>query len=173
MSVRRAAAVPLLVLALATGGPPARAAALPDVSAYPAPRVVLAQDANGPVLWWDATVWVERLLGEGVAREPALRALELEAVKLFVTRTPALPPDSRRFRVVAVFTKSGLVSGPYRTNAYEGVRTLLTVEGAVRPPATVAPGWEAAAAHGVYPPGVSVKPSADLPRDTGMLNGLP
>jgi len=73
---------------------------------------------------------VERLLNENTSRDAALKALEFEAVKLFVTRGPALPTPASHLRVVVVFAKSGMVSGPYRTNASEGVRTLLVAEGA-------------------------------------------
>ncbi len=160
MNLPRRASLALLLCALAA------APHVPDLTQYPSPRVVLAQDAGGPVLWWDATMWVERLIDEATPRDEALRALEYEAVKLFVTRAPALPAGSKHLRVNVVFTKSGLVSGPYRTSAYEGVHTLLTVEGDVRPQTAFPPGWEAAARRGTFPAGISVKPAADLPRET-------
>ncbi len=117
-----------LVLGTSAGG-----AMPPDLSGYPNPRVVLSQDASSAVLWWDATPWVERLISENAPRDVALKALEVEAVKLFVTRAPSLPIPASRLRIVVVFAKSGMVTGPYRTNASEGVRTLLVAEGSVRP----------------------------------------
>jgi hypothetical protein len=140
----------------------APAVAAPDLGTFPNPRVVLSQDASGAVLWWDATPWVERLINDNTPRDEALRALEFEAVKLFVTRAPVLPTHAAHLRVVVVFAKSGLVSGPYKTNASEGVRTLLVAEGNVRAHMTFAPGWEADAKHGVFPAGVAVTPAADL-----------
>lgn len=141
----------------------AAAASAPDLAGYPNPRIVLSQDASGAVLWWDATPWVERLLNENTPRDAALKALEFEAVKLFVTRGPALPTPASHLRVVVVFAKSGMVSGPYRTNASEGVRTLLVAEGSVRPRMTFAPSWEADAKRGVFPAGIAVTPATDLP----------
>jgi hypothetical protein len=151
-----------LALGLVLVGAPAAAAA-PDLAGYPNPRVVLSEDASGAVLWWDATPWVGRLIDDNTPRDAALKALEFEAVKLFVTRAPVLPTHAAHLRVVVVFAKSGLVSGPYKTNASEGVRTLLVAEGNVRAHMTFAPGWEADAKHGVFPAGVAVTPSADLP----------
>ena len=156
--------VTVLVLVLGVALSRAAAAATePDLAGYPKPRVVLTQDASGAVLWWDATPWVQRLLNENAPRDAAVKALEFEAVKLFVTRAPALPTPATRLRVVVVFAKSGLVSGPYRTNASEGVRTLLVAEGSVRPRMSFPPSWEADAKRGVFPAGVAVTPAADLP----------
>jgi hypothetical protein len=155
-----------LALALALLVAPTSAAAaekLPDLSGYPKPRVVLSRDTSGAVLWWDATPWVQRLVDDNTPRETALRTLELEAVKLFVTRAPALPAPAAHLRVVVVFAKSGLVSGPYRTNASEGVQTLLVAEGNVHAGMSFAPSWEADAQHGVFPSGIAVTPAADLP----------
>jgi hypothetical protein len=155
----------MLVLALSLVLAPSTAAAAnaPDLAGYPNPRVVLTQDGSGAVLWWDATPWVERLLNENTPRDVALKALEFEAVKLFVTRAPALPTPAPHLRIVVVFAKSGMVSGPYRTNASEGVRTLLVAEGSVHPRMSFAPGWEADAKRGIFPAGVTVTPAADLP----------
>lgn len=155
-----------LALALALFVAPSSVAAaeqLPDLNGYPKPRVVLSRDASGAVLWWDATPWVQRLIDDNTPRATALRTLELEAVKLFVTRAPALPAPTTHLRVVVVFAKSGLVSGPYRTNASEGVQTLLVAEGNVRAGMSFAPSWEADAQRGVFPAGIAVTPAADLP----------
>jgi hypothetical protein len=154
----------MLVLALSLVLAPSTAAAAnaPDLGGYPNPRVVLTQDGSGAVIWWDATPWVERLLNENTPRDVALKALEFEAVKLFVTRAPALPTPAPHLRIVVVFAKSGMVSGPYRTNASEGVRTLLVAEGSVHARMSFAPGWEADAKRGVFPAGVTVTPAADL-----------
>ena len=151
-----------LALSLALAPSTAAAANAPDLAGYPNPRVVLTQDGSGAVLWWDATPWVERLLNENAPRDVALKALEFEAVKLFVTRAPALPTPAPHLRIVVVFAKSGMVSGPYKTNASEGVRTLLVAEGSVRARMSFAPSWEADAKRGVFPPSIAVTPSADL-----------
>jgi hypothetical protein len=151
-----------LALSLALAPSTAAAANAPDLTGYPNPRVVLTQDGSGAVLWWDATSWVERLLNENTPRDVALKALEFEAVKLFVSRAPALPTPASHLRIVVVFAKSGLVSGPYRTNASEGVRTLLVAEGNVHARMSFAPGWEADAKRGVFPAGIAVTPAPDL-----------
>jgi hypothetical protein len=160
VSALRLAGIVLLACTLGASGP------APDLAQYPKPRVVLAQGPSGPVLWWDATMWVDRLLTGGTPHDVALRALEYEAVKLFVTRAAELPGDTRHLHVNVVFTASGLASGPYGTNPNEGVRTLLTVDGDPRALRGIAD-WEPAAKRGTFPPGLAVKPSADLPRDAG------
>jgi hypothetical protein len=141
----------------------APAVAAPDLGTFPNPRVVLSQDASGAVLWWDATPWVERLINDNTPRDEALRALEFEAVKLFVTRGPVLPTQAAHLRVVVVFAKSGMMSGAYRATVSDSVRTLLVAEGSVHAHMTFAPDWEAQAKRGVFPSGVAVTPSADLP----------
>jgi hypothetical protein len=138
-----------------------------DVTQYPSPRVVLTVDASGGVLWWDATIWVQRMLDESAPRITALHALEYEALKLFFTRASELPPGVTHMRVVVVFAQTGLISGPYSTRPDAGVRTLLTVEGRVRPRATLPSTWEAQAQRGIFPPGVRVTPASDL----GIING--
>ncbi|HZO94684.1 MAG TPA: hypothetical protein VFB22_13090 [Candidatus Baltobacteraceae bacterium] len=160
MRALRRCAAPLLALFLLGAG-----AAPLDVENYPSPRVVLSEDAHGAVLWWDATPWVERFLLAQTPSDGALRALEIEAVKLFVTRVPALPPGTRRLRVLVVFAKTGLADPHYQTSSFEGVRTLLTVEGDLRPHMTFAPDWESRAKAGTFPSGLSVTPNADLPRN--------
>ncbi|HEX3467875.1 MAG TPA: hypothetical protein VHT05_07355 [Candidatus Elarobacter sp.] len=155
-----ALSVGLIVMAVA---PAAGAATVPDPAAYPAPRVVLSQDATGAVLWWDATPWIERMVNDGVPRAGALAELELEAVKLFVSRAPVLPTHASHLRVVVVFARGGMMAGAYRTSVTDSVRTLLSAEGAVRAQMTFAPNWEADAKRGVFPRGVTVTPAADLP----------
>lgn len=135
-----------------------------DVAAYPKPRVVLTDASSQAIVWWDATTWVDRMLVDGTPHDRVLGTLELEAVRLFMTRLPKLPQGTRHLRVVVAFAKSGLVSGPYRTGASEGVRTLLVVEGSAGPNVRIPAGWEADARRGVLPPGLTVKPSPDLDR---------
>lgn len=164
--MRRALALSLAraaVLSVALIAPAAQAASAPELAAYPAPRVVLSQDATGAVLWWDATPWVERMVNDGLPRAAALAELELEAVKLFVARAPVLPTHAPHLRVVVVFARGGMMGGAYRTSVTDSVRTLLVAEGAVRPQMTFAPSWEADAKRGIYPRGVTVTPAADLP----------
>lgn len=164
--MRRTLAVALAraaVLSAALSAPAFGASNAPDLAAYPAPRVVLSQDATGAVLWWDATPWVERMVNDGLPRSAALSQLELEAVKLFVTRAPSLPTHAAHLRVVVVFARGGMMAGTYHTSIADSVRTLLVAEGAVRPQMTFAPGWEADAKRGVFPRGVTVTPAADLP----------
>jgi hypothetical protein len=156
----RALAAVTILLSAAAAAP----AASVDLAHYPQPRVVLSLDASGGVLWWDATLWVERLLDNATPREAALRALEYEAVKLFVTRAGELPAGTTHLRVVVVFAQSGLVSGPYATRPDAGIRTLLTVEGDPRKRASFPRTWESDAQRGVFPPGLSVVPAADLLR---------
>jgi len=59
----------------------------PDLAGYPTPRSCSPR-RSGAVLWWDATPWVEAPASTEHARDAALKALEFEAVKLFVTPDP-------------------------------------------------------------------------------------
>ncbi|PZR59017.1 MAG: hypothetical protein DLM50_01940 [Candidatus Meridianibacter frigidus] len=136
-----------------------------DLSSFPPPRTIQSRDGAGPVIYWDATAYVERFVSLGTPAPEALAALKYEAVRLFVRQAPGLARNERYLRVVVSFAKTGAISKRYQTKTFEGVENLLAVEGALHRGMRFDKGWGPAARRGKFPKGIRVRLLSELPSE--------
>lgn len=133
---------------------------------FPPPRVIQTHsNIFGSVLFWDATSYVERFASIDTPPREALRAMEYEAVKIFVSRAPALARDERHLRIVVSFTRTGAFNERYQTAQLNGVEALFTLDGNLHRPMKFAKNWERQAKRGILPAGTQIKVLAGVPAE--------
>ncbi len=131
----------------------------------PAPRIIQTHsNIFGGVIFWDATPYVERFIADGTSPKDALSALELEAVKIFVTHAPEIAKTERHLRLIASFAKTGPINARYQTSTLEGIQTIFTLDGNLHRNMGFPRGWEANAQRGVLPPGIKLQVVSEIPQ---------
>ncbi|MBV8726179.1 MAG: hypothetical protein JO233_00215 [Candidatus Eremiobacteraeota bacterium] len=144
---------------------PVMSLAAQTTSTLPAPRIMqMHSNIFGAVIFWDATPYVERFVAEGVAPKDALASLEVQAVKIFVGHAPALAKTERRLRVIASFSKTGPISARYQTSTLEGIQTIFTLDGNLRPNVQLPKDWEANVQRGIMPSGLKLQVVSEIPK---------
>jgi hypothetical protein len=135
-----------------------------SLSGFPPPRTIQTRsNIFGAVIFWDATPYVERFVARDASPKEALAALEFEAVKIFVEHAPLLARTERHLRLVASVTKTGAINARYQTSTLEGVQTIFTLDGSLRPNMRFPRDWEATAARGTIPAGLKLQVVSDIP----------
>ena len=156
--VRIALTLSLICWLLATAHFPVAA------SAPPPPRTVTARDQAGAVILWDATPYIQRFSADGTSTKDALKALETEAVMLFVRNAATLARSEHHLRVVVSYAQTGAIDPRYQTKTF-GIKTVLSVEGKIWPEIHFARNWQADLRRGVMPRGLKVEIARDLPTE--------
>jgi len=138
----------------------------PEAVAQPAPtpRTILTQDSSGAVLLWDATPYVAAFAERGTPVHQALETLKADAVNLFLNNAPALASTQHHLKVIVSFVRTGAPEVHYQTKTFEGVQTILTVEGNLHRSMRFSKHWQDAARRGLVPPGIKVEFAHDLPK---------
>ena len=153
-----------LTAVLMLAAPIGASAAQAPASSLPAPRIMQTHsNIFGAVIFWDATPYVERFVAQNTAPKDALTALEVEAVRIFIDQAPALAKTERHLRVVAAFSKTGPISARYQTSTLEGIQTILTLDGNLRPKMQFPRDWETGAQRGIMPPGIKLQVVSEIP----------
>jgi len=127
------------------------------------PRTITTQDREGAVILWDATPFVEYFVQRATPQREALKALENDAVGLFVHNAPLLGANQRHLRVIVSFVQTGATEERYQTKTFTGVKTILTVAGNISPRMRFPRGWQDNLQRGILPRGVHIEVARDLP----------
>ncbi|MBV8689710.1 MAG: hypothetical protein JOZ59_06350 [Candidatus Eremiobacteraeota bacterium] len=128
-------------------------------------RTITTQDRSGAVILWDATANVDRFAQDGTPARDAVKALETEAVALFIRNAPLLAANARHLRVVVSYVQTGATEARYQTKTFAGVKPILTVQGKISRGMRFPRNWQADLQRGAFPPSLSVDVARDLPTD--------
>jgi len=134
------------------------------LAGFPPPHIVQTHsNIFGAVIFWDATAYAEKFASAGTPSKDALRAMEYEAIRIFVSRAPALARDERHLRIVASITRTSAINARYQTVRLEGAQTLFTLDGKIYRNMTFARNWQANARRGFLPAGMKLEVLASAP----------
>lgn len=134
---------------------PGSAAADP-LASFPTPRIIQAHNANGAVVFWDATAYIEKFATQGTPKGAAIALLEYEAFKIFAAQAPTLSASAHHLTVVAAFAKTGAMNARYQTKSFEGVQNILTLDGHIEKRMRFPRNADREAQRGNMPPGLKM-----------------